>query len=272
MAGMEADAINAIRASIHELENRRSASKAVADALQAEIGQMYADIHAPAEGETEAEVESCRIDMKNRLNAVADEISAEKLRLKTDSDNKERVAGLLSEKERLSAELQRWSTLNDLFGSSSGNKFRNIAQSFTLQFLLDKANQHLSEFTDRYSLLCQTGSLGVLVRDNYIGGDVRPASTLSGGESFIVSLALALGLSSLTDEAIKVETLFIDEGFGSLSEEALSTVMDALEKLHRKGRSVGIISHIAELRERISTQIQVQRVGQSRSVVTVVKV
>ena len=144
--------------------------------------------------------------------------------------------------------------------------------SFTLQFLLDKANQHLSEFTDRYSLLCQTGSLGVLVRDNYIGGDVRPASTLSGGESFIVSLALALGLSSLTDEAIKVETLFIDEGFGSLSEEALSTVMDALEKLHRKGRSVGIISHIAELRERISTQIQVQRVGQSRSVVTVVKV
>lgn len=272
MAGMEADAINAIRASIHELENRRSASKAVADALQAEIGQMYADIHAPAEGETEAEVESCRIDVKNRLNAVADEISAEKLRLKTDSDNKERVAGLLSEKERLSAELQRWSTLNDLFGSSSGNKFRNIAQSFTLQFLLDKANQHLSEFTDRYSLLCQTGSLGVLVRDNYIGGDVRPASTLSGGESFIVSLALALGLSSLTDEAIKVETLFIDEGFGSLSEEALSTVMDALEKLHRKGRSVGIISHIAELRERISTQIQVKRVGQSRSVVTVVKV
>ena len=104
-----------------------------------------------------------------------------------------------------------------------------------------------------------------------MGGEERAASTLSGGETFLVSLALALGLASLNNEKFNMETLFIDEGFGTLSEECLSSVMNALENLHATGRRVGIISHVSTLRERIPAQIQVIRTGTSASKVVISK-
>ena len=125
--------------------------------------------------------------------------------------------------------------------------------------------------TDRYELECQAGSLTILLRDFHLGGAARPACTLSGGESVQVSLSLALGLSSLSRQSLSVDTLFIDEGFGTLSSDYLNTVMDTLEKLHRMGgKKVGIISHVEGLKERIKTQIQVRRIDSSRSEIKVV--
>ena len=116
----------------------------------------------------------------------------------------------------------------------------------------------------------QPGSLLILVRDNY-QASLSGTSNLSGGESFLVSLSLALGLSSLNQRSFSVDTLFIDEGFGTLSSDYLNTVMDALERLHQlNGKKVGIISHMEGLRERIKTQIQVKRIDNSRSEVLIV--
>lgn len=160
----------------------------------------------------------------------------------------------------------KWDRLCKHFGDEKGKNFRNIAQSFVLKELLNGANFYLQRLTDRYELECQAGSLTILLRDFYQGGTARPACTLSGGESFVISLSLALGLSSLSRQSLSVNTLFIDEGFGTLSSDYLNTVMDTLEKLHRMGgKKVGIISHVEGLKERIKTQIQVKRVDNSRS-------
>lgn len=166
----------------------------------------------------------------------------------------------------------KWNRLCSLFGDEKGKNFRNIAQSFVLKELLNGANFYLQRLTDRYALECQPGSLTILLRDFYQGGAARPACTLSGGESFLVSLSLALGLSSLNRQSLSVDTLFIDEGFGTLSGDYLNTVMDTLEKLHQMGgKKVGIISHVEGLKERIKTQIQVKRIDFSRSEIKTVK-
>ena len=171
-----------------------------------------------------------------------------------------------NEYKRLESDYHKWNSLCHLFGDNNGVKFRNIAQSYVLRELLYHANQYLRQFTDRYEMICPSVSLTILIRDFYQGGAQRPTSTLSGGESFLVSLSLALGLSALTHDNQSVDTLFIDEGFGTLSSDYLNVVMDTLEKLHQlNGKRVGIISHVEGLRERIRTQIQVRRKDNSCS-------
>ena len=185
------------------------------------------------------------------------------------SENTRQETALKHEKQKemeLETEFQKWDRLCSLFGDARGSHFRNIAQSFVLKELLHGANYYLNRLSDRYELECQAGSLTILLRDYYQGGTPRPASTLSGGESFLVSLSLALGLSSISRKSLSVDTLFIDEGFGTLSDSYLQIVMDTLEKLHQMGgKKVGIISHVEGLRERIKAQIQVKRLDNSRS-------
>ena len=167
--------------------------------------------------------------------------------------------------------VDNWAGVAAFFGSADGKKFRNIAQSYVLRQLLAGANHYLSRLTDRYRMECPPGGLTILLRDEYQGGVKRPTSTISGGESFLVSLALALGLSSLNRKSLSVDMLFIDEGFGTLDSDYLNTVMEALEKLHQiGGKKVGIISHVEALRERIATQIHVERVNHTLSRVEVV--
>ncbi|WP_300901618.1 SbcC/MukB-like Walker B domain-containing protein [uncultured Bacteroides sp.] len=192
------------------------------------------------------------------------------LRMKIQLEENAKNIALIKEEKRRADELRevylKWDRLCRHFGDEKGKNFRNIAQSFVLKELLNGANSYLQRLTDRYELECQAGSLTILLRDFYQGGAARPACTLSGGESFLVSLSLALGLSSLSRHSLSVDTLFIDEGFGTLSSDYLNTVMDTLEKLHQMGgKKVGIISHVEGLRERIKTQILVQRIDNSRS-------
>lgn len=162
-----------------------------------------------------------------------------------------------------------WSKLSDLIGSADGKKFRNFAQQLTLDILLSYGNKHLQSLTRRYRLERIKDSLGLLVVDQEMGDEMRSVHSLSGGESFLVSLALALGLASLSSHRVQVESLFIDEGFGSLDEDSLGIAINALGSLQSQGRKVGVISHIQEMTERIGTQVQVQRLtgGLSRILV-----
>ena len=163
-----------------------------------------------------------------------------------------------------------WAQLNEVIGSSDGKKFRNAAQQITLDVLLSYTNAHLKDFAKRYRLERVKNSLILQVIDQDMGDEVRSVHSLSGGESFLVSLALALGLASLSSQRVKVESLFIDEGFGSLDAETLRVAMDALDILQSQGRKVGVISHVAEMTERIPTQIQVRKGAGGKSTVHVV--
>lgn len=158
------------------------------------------------------------------------------------------------------------------FWRRRGKRFRVIAQSFILRELLDKANHFLDQLSKRYELDCQDDSLTILVRDMYFGGSVRPVNMVSGGESFVVSLALALGLSSIGGNGFATDMLFIDEGFGTLDSNTLEVVMDTLERLRETGnRKVGIISHVEALCERIPVKILVERNNGSAAKIRMVK-
>lgn len=167
-------------------------------------------------------------------------------------------------------EWQRWARLNALIGSSSGDTFRKIAQGYNLDLLLHHANSQLRQFARRYRLKRGGSSLGLLVLDTEMGDELRSVHSLSGGETFLVSLALALGLASMASSTLRIESLFIDEGFGSLDPESLQLAMDALDGLQAQGRKVAVISHVQEMHERIPVQIQVLRKGNGLSEVEVI--
>ena len=151
--------------------------------------------------------------------------------------------------------------MNQLIGDATGNKFRKIAQSYVLNSLIHSANHYMKTLTDRYTLKVAPGTFVISLEDSYQGYVSRAASTISGGESFLVSLSLALALSDI-GQKLAVDTLFIDEGFGTLSGEPLQNAINTLRSLHNKsGRHVGIISHVEELQGKIPVQIQVDQEG-----------
>ena len=195
------------------------------------------------------------------------------MRIREDEGRRERARSMMAEIERQRAIEERWAKLAELIGSADGKKFRNYAQQFTLDVLLGYANTHLAQLARRYRLerVVNTAgpSLALMVRDQDMGGEVRSVNSLSGGESFLVSLALALGLASLSSNRVKVESLFIDEGFGSLDSDTLGVAMDALDALQSLGRKVGVISHVQEMTERIATKVLVRPSGGGSSAIAV---
>lgn len=181
------------------------------------------------------------------------------LRLRQDQERCTASAELQDRLTKQQSIADLWNQLSDLIGSADGNKFSNYVQQYVLDVLLGYANQHLADLSRRYRLERIADSLGLLVIDRDMGDQRRSVYSLSGGESFLASLALALGLASLSAQRMPVESLFIDEGFGSLDAESLRVAMDALDLLQAQGRTVGIISHVEEMSERIGVQIRVQR-------------
>jgi len=176
---------------------------------------------------------------------------------------------LAGEIEQAYQQWQRWARLNALIGSASGDVFRKIAQGYNLDLLLHHANAQLRQLARRYRLKRGGSALGLLVMDTEMGDELRSVHSLSGGETFLVSLALALGLASMASSTLRIESLFIDEGFGSLDPESLQLAMDALDGLQAQGRKVAVISHVQEMHERIPVQIQVRRQGNGLSDVEV---
>ncbi len=155
-----------------------------------------------------------------------------------------------------------WEALNMLIGSSDGKKFRIFAQGLTFKTMIQNANAQLQKMSDRYLLIMDENEpLELNVIDNYQAGEIRSCKNLSGGESFIISLALALGLSSMASQNINVDSLFLDEGFGTLDEDSLDIALDTLSNLQQEGKLIGIISHVQALKDRISTQIKVKKLS-----------
>ena len=177
----------------------------------------------------------------------------------------------MQEYEKRSDEYNLWDQLSKAIGTTEGNNFRDVAQAYTMGILLDRANYYMSQLSSRYRLANYPDTLIIMVQDMEMGGELRAASSLSGGETFLVSLALALGLTSLNDNHFNMDMLFIDEGFGTLDNESLDMVMNTLENLHSLGRKVGIISHVDTLKERIPAKIQLVRNGKSASRVEIVR-
>lgn len=213
---------------------------------------------------------------RQKMASVESEISALRREqaelgvvLALDNENRERAGGLVLQLSKARDLLGDWSLLNDQIGSADGKLFKRIAQQFTLEILLEEANVQLLTVAPRYSLRMLGNSMhfGVLDHESY--EELRPVQTLSGGESFLVSLGLALGLSRMAGGDLTVESLFIDEGFGTLDAETLQGVMAALSTLHAQGRKVGLITHVEEMKEQIPVRIEVVKTGQGASRVEV---
>ena len=189
------------------------------------------------------------------------QFASRRLLLQADEDQ-QRQAQLQAQYQMLQLEVDKWGGLAELIGSASGAKFRTFAQSLTLERLLLITNEHLQSLAPRYQLQRVPGSdLALQVIDQDMGDEIRAVESLSGGECFLVSLALALGLSSLSSKQTRVDSLFIDEGFGSLDPNSLDTAIACLDALQAEGRQVGVISHIQTMVERIGVQIRVEAMG-----------
>ncbi|MBF9252746.1 AAA family ATPase [Pontibacter sp. 172403-2] len=191
--------------------------------------------------------------------------------LEQDAQQREKNRELAGQLQTQQQVYHRWAQLSDLIGSADGNKFSRFAQGLTLARLVELANRHLQKLNDRYRILkSQEEDLELLIVDTYQAEAVRPMNTLSGGESFLVSLSLALGLSDLAGRRTQINSLFIDEGFGTLDAETLDAAISTLENLQASGKMIGIISHVEALKERIGTQIKVQRQAGGISIIEVV--
>lgn len=219
------------------------------------------------------ELEKKLEDLKSDIGKLTADLGAISEKLRDNNDMLDRRNRSEEELEDAKKKFERWYRLNRVFGES---RFRTLVQSYILKPLLNNANIYLSKITDRYTLTCseENEKLAILVLDNYNRGEVRSATVLSGGERFMISLALSLALSSLNRPGLNVDILFIDEGFGTLDEKNLDSVMSTLERLQeiagQSNRRVGIISHREELEERIPVQIRVNKKGQGRSRVEII--
>lgn len=259
------------RRTLQKLDNELAACRAEKERVARELEGHWAQRPQDMEAVTPEVVEETMACREEALTAKVSRLGAIAQVLAHQEEGLQRIRKLKEQIEVKQKEVDSWAGVAALFGSADGKKFRNIAQSYVLRQLLAGANHYLSRLTDRYRMECPPGGLTILLRDEYQGGVKRPTSTISGGESFLVSLALALGLSSLNRKSLSVDVLFIDEGFGTLDSDYLNTVMESLERLHQiGGKKVGIISHVEALRERIATQIHVERVNHTLSRVEVV--
>lgn len=261
------DALETARKQVEGVKNRLSG-------LQGEMKQLAVTIEELREQQKNIEFpdllpQTIAKQQEDNLNTER-ALSTVEARLLQQTKNKtivDQITKELTEKQEVAG---RWAKLNKLIGSADGAKFKVIAQSYTLNLLLLHANKHLSYLSKRYKLQQVPDTLALQVIDCDMCDEIRTVYSLSGGESFLISLALALGLSSLSSNNLKVESLFIDEGFGSLDADSLRTAMEALEQLQMQGRKIGVISHVQEMSERISVQVQVHKKINGKSVLTVV--
>ncbi|HBM17279.1 MAG TPA: chromosome segregation protein SMC [Lentisphaeria bacterium] len=203
------------------------------------------------------------------LKTLRDAIAGLKHKLTENTVAKERIKEKQFAIEAQKQEYYRWGKLHNLIGSADGKKYRNFAQGLTFELMVSHANRQLEKMTDRYLLMRDYDQpLELNVVDNYQAGEIRSTRNLSGGESFIVSLTLALGLSKMSSRKVRVDSLFLDEGFGTLDDEALETSLETLSELQQDGKLIGIISHVSALKERISTQINIIPVSGGKSTIS----
>lgn len=245
------------------LSERTATIKARKQEKEAKLHRVL-QLNLTTEGkvELEAQIADCKSKVakdrteEGRLTAI----------LARDEEDQARFRKKRMAYEKQKEIVDKWAVLQDLIGSSNGNKFRTFAQGLTFELLIELANKQLTNITPRYTLIPDKNEpLGLQLVDDYQDSAVRSTQNLSGGEAFLVSLSLALGMSQMTSGNAKIDSLFLDEGFGTLDENLLHTVLDALAKLHNQGKLIGVISHIQELKDSIPTRIDVIPQSSGRS-------
>lgn len=251
----------------------KSRNDAIVDAQkQIEVSLKALGVNDRTELPDYQSVENEKIGTKALYDELFTNVVQIKGRLETHNNNIKRLKEIENDLAIAKQQFARWDKLNRIFG---GTRFRTLVQTYILRPLLNNANIYLEQITDRYRLTCSEDNeqLSILVLDRYNKDQVRSVTVLSGGERFMISLALSLALSSLNRPDMNVNILFIDEGFGTLDEKSLDSVMQTLEKLQeiagQTNRRVGIISHREELEERIPVKIQVVKKGEGRSMIEV---
>jgi exonuclease SbcC len=203
-------------------------------------------------------------ELENNIQIISESIGANRKQLETNNESKSRLASSIATLELLNKDLDLWTTLNKLIGDSSGKRFSDFVQDLTLSQLITFGNERLKSFSDRYLLAVpqRNESTSLQVIDTHMGNTRRSVSSLSGGETFKLSLALAFGLSDLAAKNVNIESLFIDEGFGTLDPESLDQAITILEEMqHKNNKSIGIISHVGELKDRIGAKIKLVSTG-----------
>ncbi|WP_248805135.1 AAA family ATPase [Pseudomonas sp. MWU13-2100] len=230
--------------------------------LQHHQAQHNGNLDAPALDAALGELQTQLVASEQQCAELRAQQAEDQRRQDANQELQQRIA-------EANSEYQRWARLDALIGSATGDRFRKLAQAYNLDLLVHHANAQLRQLVRRYRLKRGGSMLGLLVMDTEMGDELRSVHSLSGGETFLVSLALALGLASMASSTLKIESLFIDEGFGSLDPESLQLAMDALDGLQAQGRKVAVISHVQEMHERIPVQIQVRRQGNGLSTLEV---
>jgi DNA repair protein SbcC/Rad50 len=239
-------------------------------ALKDRSEKMETELERALTMESREDLTTARENSTNRKNVLQIEIGGIRRSIE---QYKEQVVQYLALKEQITKqekEFAKWESLNNIIGTTTGNKtFKVFAQSLTFETLVMQANRHLWVMSDHRYLLIRNKdpdhSLDLDIMDNDQAGEIRTTKNLSGGERFIVSLALALGLSGMASKNIRIDSLFLDEGFGTLDDNTLETALQTLSSLQRDGKIIGIISHVSALKERIPLQIQVDKIGNGRS-------
>ena len=221
--------------------------------------------------QTEEELQAQLEQLRQQQDELSQQLGGVQVQLEKDAELRQNQRTLTDQIEKQQQEHRRWASLSELIGSADGTKFSRFAQSLTLAHLVNLANRHLQKLSDRYQLQKRQGACVEMdIVDRYQADAVRSLESLSGGETFLVSLALALGLSDLARRNHPIDSLFIDEGFGTLDADTLDTALAALETLQAGGKTIGIISHVEALKERLTTQIQVRKNDSGNSTLAVI--
>lgn len=257
-ARLGADEANALQETQNRLEGQAQRLAGEREARRAEASKLREAAAPEGEALTEAE-EQCKACEEAALR-TAEARAALRQELEADARQAAAREGKARELEEARRRFLPWAEMRGLIGSADGRKFSRFAQGLSLDILLRRANGHLCRLSDRYVLHRAAGSeLGVEIVDLHQAGAARPTESLSGGESFLASLAMALGLSDLAGRNVRIDSLFIDEGFGSLDTGTLDIALSALDTLRLHGKTVGVISHVELLKERIPVQIRVEK-------------
>ncbi|OQX30757.1 MAG: chromosome segregation protein SMC [Candidatus Sedimenticola endophacoides] len=228
--------------------------------------RLATELAAALSDDSPAQLAARRESLETELDGLRRHVAALEHGLEQNAVASARVGRAREEIAARERECGRWQALHELIGSADGKRYRNFAQGLTFDRMIVHANRQLRKMSDRYLLVHDAARpLELSVIDGYQAGEIRSTRNLSGGESFLVSLALALGLSGMASRRVRVDSLFLDEGFGTLDEEALETALETLAGLRQEGKLIGLISHVAALRERIATRIRVEPGSGGRS-------
>ncbi|GAA6200471.1 AAA family ATPase [Aquicoccus sp. SU-CL01552] len=258
--------IAALAEILRDVETRMIQAEKAAETRARDLEELD-ESHSPEEPHETLEERKAQFSAQDETHAQEEASLSTELALDAEAHRKQ--AEIVAELEKAKQIHETWAAVNDAVGSSSGDRFSQIAQEVTLAILVEQANHHLAEIKPRYRLALGEGNLSIHVVDEDMAGEIRSTRSLSGGERFLVSLALALALSSVGGAGTISGTLFIDEGFGTLDTDSLELAIDALEALQAQGRTVGVISHVQAMKDRIPIQIQILAQGDGSSEVVI---